>query len=155
MNVEKSTMELQNILENTPANDIETYLTENRSDLLGEDRPFAEYMRNLIKTKKLKQQDVFLFADIPERYGYKLLSEEKRTRKRDVIIRLCYGAKFTLTETQRALKIYGMSELYARLGRDAVIMIAFNERTGSIIDVDEMLMQYGFEPLEKSGEKDF
>lgn len=31
-------------------------------------------------------------ADIPERYGYKLLSGEKHTRQRDVILRICYAA---------------------------------------------------------------
>ena len=31
-------------------------------------------------------------ADIPERYGYKLLSGEKHTRQRDVILRICCAA---------------------------------------------------------------
>ena len=49
---------------------------------------------------------VFLKADIPERYGYKLLSGEKHTKQRDVILRICYAAEFTLKETQRALRKY-------------------------------------------------
>ena len=97
---------------------------------------------------------MFLRADIPERYGYKLLSGEKRTRQRDVILRICYAAKFSLAETQRALKIYEMPELYAKVPRDALLMIAFNERPGSILDVNDLLNQKGLQPLRTSGVQD-
>ena len=93
-------------------------------------------------------------ADIPERYGYKLLSEEKRTRQRDVIIRLCYAAGFTLDETQKALRIYGMPELYARKRRDALLMIAINEHSGSVIEVNAFLRKNGAEPLRTSGKQE-
>lgn len=75
--------------------------------------------------KKLTQQVVFLRADIPERYGYKLLSGEKRTKQRDIILRICYAAEMTLDETQYALKQYEMPELYAKKPRDALSMILF------------------------------
>lgn len=153
MNNKKSTRELEEILGRTHIGEWDRFVTDNNEAMLEGDRHFADYMRGLIKEKGIKQQEVFLFADIPERYGYKLLSEEKRTKKRDVIIRLCYGARFTLSETQRALKIYGMSALYARNERDAVLMIAFNERPGNgeISAVNELLETYGYEILEASG----
>lgn len=94
---------------------------------------------------------MFLNADIPERYGYKLLSGEKHTKQRDVILRICYAAELTLEETQRALKKYEMPELYAKLPRDALLMIMFNERPGSIIDVNALLKENGMEPLRTSG----
>ncbi|MBP8720835.1 MAG: hypothetical protein KBH72_09315, partial [Lachnospiraceae bacterium] len=87
-------------------------------------------------------------------YGYKLLSGEKRTRQRDVILRICYAAKFSLAETQRALKKYEMPELYAKVPRDALLMIAFNERPGSILDVNDLLNQKGLQPLRTSGVQD-
>ena len=90
-------------------------------------------------------------ADIPERYGYKLLSGEKHTKQRDVILRICYAAEFTLEETQRALRKYEMPELYAKIPRDAFLMIVFNERPGSILDVNEVLRANGLEPLRSSG----
>ena len=108
----------------------------------------------LIKKKKLKQQDVFLAADIPEKYGYKLLSGEKHTKQRDVILRLCYAAELNLDETQKALKLYRMPELYAKIQRDALIMIAFNERPGSIIDVNSFLKKNGMDILRPSGVQD-
>ena len=143
----KTTEELENILGSTHLNDVSKYLSENAEELLDTDRPFSDYMRRVIKEKNLSQQEIFIRADIPDRYGYKLLSGEKHTKQRDVILRLCYVAEMTLEETQKALKIYGMPQLYARSSRDAVLMIVFNKRPGSIIDVNAHLKRNGFEPL--------
>ena len=108
-------------------------------------------MLERIKEKELKQQDIFIDADIPERYGYKLISEEKRTKQRDVILRVCYASKLNLSETQKALKIYGMPLLYAKVPRDACIMVAFNERPGNILDVNQFLKDNGMAVLRPSG----
>ena len=146
----KSTDDLKEILKGTHPDKAARFLHEEQENLLPE-RAFSAYMRQLIKEKGLQQQEVFLMGDIPERYGYKLLSEEKRTRQRDVILRLCYAARFTLEETQEALRIYGMPELYPRIERDALLMIAFNERPGSIIEVNAFLSENGMMPLRTSG----
>ena len=112
---------------------------------------FSFYIKDILSKKGITQQTVFLKADIPERYGYKLLSGEKHTRQRDVILRICYSAELSLDETQRALKKYQMPELYAKIPRDALIMIIFNERPGSIIEVNAILKKNGMEPLRTSG----
>ena len=147
----KSTDELNNILKSTHPEDASDFFEKEQNNLLESDRPFSSFMREIIKAKGLRQQDVFLMADIPERYGYKLLSEEKHTRQRDVILRICYAAKLTLEETQEALRIYGMPELYARKKRDSAIIIAFHNRPGSIIELNAFLKDQGLEPLRTSG----
>jgi hypothetical protein len=68
-----------------------------------------------------------------------------------VILRLCYAAEFTIEETQRALEKYEMPQLYPKIPRDAFLIIIFNERPGSIIDVNGILKEKGFEPLRTSG----
>ena len=118
-------------LENTHLSDVQDYLKEHADSIMRSDRPFSKYMRAVIRKKGLKQRDVFLWADIPERYGYKLISEEKRTRQRDVILRICYAAEFTLEETQRALRIYEMPQLYEKIPRDVVLMVCFGDRPGA------------------------
>lgn len=135
----------------TSLDDFNTYCKENKESMIIDDLAFSVYFKELFKQKGITQQTVFLKADIPERYGYKLLSGEKRTRQRDVILRICYAAEFTLEETQRALKKYGMSELYAKIPRDALLMIMFNERPGSVLDVNELLQANGVNPLRTSG----
>lgn len=151
---DKSTQELEKILNSTHAKEAEKYLLENADNMIDNEKPFVSYMRKILKEKRLRKQDIFIQADIPERYGYKLLSEQKRTKQRDVILRICYASDFTLEETQRALKLYGMSPLYARIPRDAVLMIAFNEHPGSIIEVNAMLKKHGMECLRTSGSQD-
>lgn len=147
----KTTDELEKVLNSTHINHISDYLRENKDRILDEESAFFQYFKELLKKKKIKQQDVFLAADVPERYGYKLLTGEKRTKQRDIILRLCYAAEFDLQETQKALKLYRMPELYARIFRDALIMTAFNERPGSIIDVNLFLKQNEAEPLRSCG----
>lgn len=148
---EKKTSELENVLGSTHLNDFDTYCKENKESLVLDEDAFSVYFKDLFKRKGITQQTVFLKADIPERYGYKLLSGEKRTRQRDIILRICYAAEFSLEETQRALKKYGMPELYAKIPRDALLMIIFNERPGSVLDVNELLQTNGMSPLRTSG----
>ena len=146
---EKNTDELEQVLQSTHIKNFDAYCKENVGSLT--DSEFTVYMKNIFSEKKLTQQMVFLRADVPERYGYKLLSGEKRTRQRDVILRICYAAEMSLEQTQRALKKYEMPELYAKLPRDALLMIIFNERPGDIIEVNEILTAHGMEALRTSG----
>lgn len=148
---EKSTRELNDILGKTHLFDFENYCKNQKESMYSDETSFSVYMKELFAKKNITQQTAFLKADIPERYGYKLLSGEKKTRQRDVILRICYAAELTLDETQRALKKYEMPELYSKIPRDAIIMIMFNERPGSVIDVNEVLKKNGMEPLRTSG----
>lgn len=145
----KSTIELEQILGQTA--NVETYLTENAESLMTDEKPFSVYMHEKIRYYGKTQQEVFLQADLPERFGYKLLSGEKHTKQRDYILRICYAAGMNLDETQRALTLYGMAPLYARFPRDAVLMIAFNQRKGTILDVNAMLSAHKLPTLKTSG----
>ena len=147
----KSTKELENALGSTHVRDFEKFYHENKDHMNMDMDSFSVYIKELLREKKLTQQKVFLLADIPERYGYKLLSGEKHTKQRDVILRICYAAECTLEETQKALRKYEMPQLYAKVPRDALLMIIFNERPGSIIDANALLKKNGMEPLRTSG----
>jgi hypothetical protein len=149
--MDRNSGELEKILQNTHAADIDRFLEDNKDSMIDGDRSFSDYIREKMKTKGVLQQEVFLLADIPERYGYKLISGEKHTRQRDVILRICYATGLSLEETQKALKLYEMPQLYAKIPRDAVLMICFNERPGSIIEVNGFLKKNGMEPLRSSG----
>ncbi len=145
----KDTKDLMNILGSTHLTEFDKFREEELKT--EEEESFYVYVRELLSKKNISQQTVFLNADIPERYGYKLLSGEKKTRQRDVILRICYGAHMSLEETQRALRKYQMPELYAKVPRDALLMIIFNVRPGSIIDVNTVLKEHGMSVLRTSG----
>lgn len=147
----KSTDELENILGQTSTTNIEAFLAENAENMLAEERPFCTYMHDMIRKYNKTQQEVFLQADFPMRFGYKLLAEEKRTKQRDYILRICYATGMDLEETQKALTLYGMAPLYARVPRDAVLMIAFNQHKGTILDVNALLSAHKLPTLKTSG----
>jgi hypothetical protein len=151
---EKNTGDLEKVLGSTHVDDFDRYIDENQDSMMSSGDDFYIYIKELLHQKNISQQLTFLKADIPEKYGYKLLSGEKRTRQRDVILRICYAAELTLDETQRALKKYGLPELYAKIPRDAFLMVVFNERPGSIIDVNALLKEKGLDTLRTSGAQD-
>ena len=150
--MDKTTNTLNRILKKARPETISEYIQENGSELLTSNKPFANYFRMCIKAEGMHQQDVFINADISEGYGYKLISEEKHTKQRDTILRLCFGAHLSLEETQRALKIYGMSPLYPRLPRDAVLMVAFNSRIYELSEVNTLLLNNHFDALKGTDE---
>ncbi|MBR0385326.1 MAG: hypothetical protein IJI05_02105 [Erysipelotrichaceae bacterium] len=146
MSSKKSTVELDQVLGKVNPDSIDRYLNEN-TDSIFEDNAFSEYIRNQFREKGFTQQEVFLRADMPERYGYKIVSGDKHTIQRDVVIRLCLAAKFSLEEANRALKLYGVSQLYSRIGRDAVIIVAINSHMFDVDEINEVLRKNGFTEL--------
>lgn len=149
---EKTTEKLTEILKRTRPSQAGRVLHENEEKLAPAQGAFAEYVRAVMKKRRVTRQEVFLKAGVPERYGYKLISGQKTTQKRDVLIRIFLAAGFSLDETQRALKLAGLSELYPRFKRDAVLMIAVNSGLGDPDDADELLKEQGFPPLAPCGE---
>ena len=129
-----------------------SFLERNAGEMITETRPFAAYMRRKLREKELLQQNVFLAADLSEGFGYKLISEEKRTRQRDVILRLCLAAEFGPEEVQEALLRYGMAPLWWRFPRDAVLLAAFGSGVYDLQNVNELLEQHGQPPLLKGYE---
>ena len=111
------------------------------------ERSFPETLSALRREKNISQQDVFLAADLNERIGYKLISGEKRTLQRDVILRICLAAAFQPEEVQEALILYGMAPLRARVPRDCAFIVAFCNRIHDIHDVDAILRENHLPPF--------
>ena len=115
----------------------------------------TEDLENTLKSTHIRDFDRFRETNRESlAEGEELFSGEKKTRQRDIILRICYAAELSLEETQEALRKYPMPELYARIPRDALLMIAFNERSGSVLDVNTLLKKHGMESLRPSGVQD-
>lgn len=108
---------------------------------------FPGYINALLQQKNLKRQDVLIKANLPQKYGYKLLSGEFHTTDRDKILRICFSMEMTLKETQRALKLYGMSELYPKIIRDVLLIVAIGQKIYDIDQVNDILKKEGQAPL--------
>lgn len=148
-----TTDHLENALKQVKPDGLGAYYAEHRDALVRGARPFMEYMNARLKERGLTKQEVILAADLPEKYGYRLLEEERHTQKRDIYLRLCYAAGLTLKEAQRALRLAGQEELYARIPRDAALIVGFEQRM-KVDAVNEMLESNGFEPLKPCGENE-
>jgi len=114
---------------------------------------FVKYMKKTIKSKGIKKRDVFYFADVPVNYGYKILLGEKKTKQRDIIIRICYAANLTSKELQEALKLYEMPVLYKKFMRDKMILEWFDKRNKDIYEFNEYLVKNKLDPLRKCGDR--
>ena len=128
-------------------NELSYFLEQNRADLITSPRPFADYMRMKFREKGILQQNVFLAADLSENYGYKLIAEEKHTRQRDTILRLCLAARFRPEEVQEALILYGMAPLHGRFPRDAVLTVAVQNGIYDLCEANRLLESCGLTPL--------
>ncbi len=123
------------------------FLEKHKKAMAGREQLFPEYMRMKFREKGILQQNVFLAADLPERYGYKLISGQKHTRQRDVILRICLAAEFSLEEVQEALNLYSMAPLHSRVPRDVIFFVAFQHRIYDIHEVDTMLRENDLPPF--------
>ena len=144
---QKPTDELNALLESMKPDEIDDYLKDNRKYMADDEKAFYYYMKDTLDAKRIKLKDVYSFAGVSETYGSKIISQEKHTKNRDMIIRLCIAGHFSWDETNRALKIYGMTELYAKDSRDACIIVAINNRIYDLGRVDDMLTERGLSKL--------
>ena len=144
---QKPTDELNKLLENMKPGELDEYLEENQEYIAGTDRSFYEYMKTTIRSKGIKLKDVYQFAGFSESFGSQLLYRDKHTTDRDMIIRLCLAGHFTWDEMNRALKIYGFSELYAKDPRDACLIVQINNRVYDIYQINDELAKRGLELL--------
>ncbi|MBO5497222.1 MAG: hypothetical protein J5967_07440 [Oscillospiraceae bacterium] len=127
--------------------ELRDFLERERGELIESERPFSDYMRRKLREKGVLQQNVFLAADLSENYGYKLIAEEKHTRQRDTVLRLCLAARFQLEEVQEALVLYGMAPLYGRFARDAVLIAAIQQEIFDLQALNRLLIACGQAPL--------
>ena len=144
---EKTTEMLMNVLRSAGPADLEAYQARYLSQTCSS---FAAYMDALIDARGITRQDLFQKADLPPKYGYKLLTGEAHTT--DQLLRLFIALGLSLKETQRALALYGMPALYPKRPRDAVLIIALNQGIDSVDTVDQWLAAQHQPPLSRSRE---
>ncbi len=149
----KTTAELNEILKNTKPSQVRSYLKKNRPYMADEQKAFYYYMKEVLTDKNIRLKDVYLLANVSESYGSKILTMEKHTTDRDLILRFCFAGHLSLPETNRALKLYGMNELYAKDSRDACLIVALHNRIYDMDRVDELLAENGLKKLTAEAEE--
>lgn len=143
---DKSTDDL--IHEIKSATDIEDYLIKNKENLLHSD--LAEHLNMLLSEKGIKKADVVRRSLLDRTYVYKIFSG-KKIPSRDKLLALAFGLGLSDEEANKMLRLSGNRELYARDGRDALILFALH-RNMSVFEVNELLYEYRFGILNTSKE---
>lgn len=140
--MKKSTDELLNILKSK--NNLDDYFKENLDQLQYTTLP--QMLESILQSKNMSKSEALNNSMIEKHYGYQIFKGVK-TPSRDKLIMLCIGIGADLTQTGRLLNSIKAAPLYAKDGRDAVIMFGLLHKL-SIIDINFMLYDRGFDVLE-------
>lgn len=104
-------------------------------------RTLAEYLNEMLEKKGLRRSRVIRMADLNETFGYQIFKGE-RNPSRDKVLQICFAMALTLRETNRALEAAGVSSLYSKDRRDAIIIFCIDRGCG-LQKVNEELYRFG------------
>ena len=145
----KPTDELNELLENMNPDHLDSYFNNNDKYMAWGEKAFYYYMKDILSDKNIRLKDVYSFAGVSESYGSKILTMERHTKNRDLILLFCIAGHFSLIETNRALKLYGFSELYAKDPRDVCLIVAINNRIYDVSKIDDILEEHKYSQLSR------
>ncbi|MBS5450067.1 MAG: XRE family transcriptional regulator [Coriobacteriia bacterium] len=104
-------------------------------------RTLAAYLQELLEEKRLQRSQVVRMANLNETFGYQIFTGA-RNPSRDKVLQIAFAMALTLRETNRALCAAGVSELYCKDRRDAIIIFCL-DRACSLQKVNEELYRFG------------
>lgn len=113
---------------------------------LGQHRPvqrdLASYLQELLESKGLERKDVVNESQINYTYGYQLFTGRRKNPSRDMVLQIAFAMHLTLRETDRLLQVAGVSRLYCKERRDAIVVFCLS-RGLSLSETNETLFAYG------------
>ena len=99
------------------------------------------YLRNLLEEKGLSRPAVVKAAGLNPTFGYQIFMGDRKP-SRDKLLQLIFAMGCTLTEANRVLRIGGLSELYCKNRRDAIIIFCI-DRGLTLAETEEQLYEFG------------
>ncbi len=113
------------------------------------DRALPDYLNELLHAHGLKRAEVIRASGINATVVYDIFAGKSKPG-RDHAIMLAFGLGCSLRETQRLLRQAGVSELYAKIRRDAIIAWCIDQGT-SRVEADDELFRFGEKTLLGTG----
>lgn len=104
-------------------------------------RSLSDYLNELLVAKRLKRSQVVRMANLNETFGYQIFTGA-RNPSRDKVLQIAFAMALTLRETNRALEAAGVSSLYSKDRRDAIIIFCL-DRGCSLQKVNEEFYRFG------------
>lgn len=110
---------------------------------------FSEYLEKLRKAKGEPAEKIILRGNIEKSYGHQIF---RGTRKpsRDTVLKLAFGFEMDVEDAQKMLRTAGMSMLYPRVLRDAVVIYSLHNHV-SVVDTEIILQQLELPLLSRDG----
>ena len=139
---EPLTEELLNEL--VSSSNLDKFLDEHQKDMT--DRTLSDYLQQLLAEKHLKQSRVVRMSGLTEHYGRELFSGKKCHPDRDKVLSIAFAMALDCRETNRLLSAAGVSALYPKSRRDAIIIFCL-DRGCSLQKVNEELYHFGEETV--------
>ena len=106
---------------------------------------FCQYLYHLMEQRRLTAREMIAETGVHKSYFYAVLAGQKVPGK-NIIIRFSLVLRCSLNETNRLLRLAGLSDLYALMRRDAVLIYATGKKA-TIQETNEMLEEAGEELL--------
>ena len=144
---EKKTSELNAILKNASLADFDKIrMTELPKKALS----LSEYLNTYIGNNGLVTADVIRSSLLSRDYAYSILNGNRPNPTRDRVIALCIAMHMNLEEVQRALELCNAGILYPKDARDMAIIICINTSIYDIAEINDFLVEKGFDVLHTS-----
>lgn len=131
----KSTELLYNEIMN--ADNLDSYLKNNNEDVTRVS--LAAYLQSMLDEHGCSKADIIRRSEMSgSNYVYEVFRSDEKAVSRDKLIALCMGFPLSVEETQKALKLGKVGELYPRDRRDAYILFAVKSGM-TVADLNELL----------------
>lgn len=125
--------------------DLRHYLDENAP----QERSLPDYLRELLDERGLRRADVVRRSGLNPTVVYDIFAGKSRPG-RDNAIMLAFGLGLDVRDTQRLLRMAGVSELWVKIRRDAIILWCI-ENGLDRAQTDDQLYQLGEKTLFPDG----
>ena len=132
-----TTDELTNKLKE--CDDIDIFMQKNVSEF--DEKAFNKYLSELARRGDVNGSKLAIESDIAVAYSYTLLSGRSTAPGRDIILKLAFGLKLGIDETNRLLTLGGVAPLRSKVRRDSIIIFSIDKGM-PLEQVNELLLHY-------------
>ena len=105
-------------------------------------RVFADYLCELLDERGLERKEVVREAGIDPTYGWQLFKGKRKNPSRDIVLALAFALGCSVRETDRLLQAAGVSRLYVKERRDAIVVFCLDQHA-TLAETNEALYRMG------------
>ena len=105
-----------------------------------------QYFDDMLARKNIQKKDLFTRTGISPNLGYQLLRGIRKSKNRDVYLKIAIEAELTLDETQQMLKLLNVGAIYPLRERDAVVYYGMTHGY-NLVRIQALLAERGQPPL--------